>query len=56
MFFPETGTPMRKIDRMRMLFADWLPEPFTVAIWTEKSFTTTPPVLLGAATCVVIRA
>jgi hypothetical protein len=31
MFFPLTGTPIWKIDRMRTLFDDWDPEPFTVA-------------------------
>ena len=30
-FFPETGTPMRKIDRRRTLLAVWEPEPFAVA-------------------------
>src|SRR5580698_4845090 len=38
-FLPETGTPMRKMLRNRTLFADCEPEPFTVAIWREKSLT-----------------
>jgi hypothetical protein len=28
---------------MRMLFDDWLPDPFAVATWIEKSFTTAGP-------------
>jgi hypothetical protein len=28
------------MDRMRMLFDDWLPEPLAVATWMEKSLTT----------------
>jgi hypothetical protein len=31
--------PIRKMDRMRTLFAVWLPEPLTVATWMLKSFT-----------------
>ena len=31
-FFPETGTPMRKMLRRRTLLADCEPEPLTVAI------------------------
>jgi hypothetical protein len=30
-FFPETGTPIWKMVRSRMVFADWDPEPLTVA-------------------------
>src|SRR5262252_3821249 len=40
MFLPETGTPMRRIDRRRTRFAVWLPEPLTVATWILKSLTT----------------
>jgi hypothetical protein len=40
MFFPETGTPIWKIDRISTLLAVWLPDPFTVAIWMLKSLTT----------------
>src|SRR5256885_11640711 len=39
MFFPDTGTPMLKMDRMRMRFADWLPVPFEVATVMTRSFT-----------------
>jgi hypothetical protein len=31
MFFPETGTPINKIERRRTMLAVWLPEPLTVA-------------------------
>ena len=31
-FFPLTGTPIWKMERMRTLFDDWLPEPLMVAI------------------------
>src|SRR5512140_3922071 len=41
-FLPETGTPMRKMDRMRTLFAVCEPDPFAVATCKEKSLTTTP--------------
>jgi hypothetical protein len=37
---PETGIPIWKIARIRMLFDDMLPDPFAVATWIEKSFTT----------------
>jgi hypothetical protein len=30
-FFGATGMPMEKIARVSTRFADWLPEPFTVA-------------------------
>src|ERR1017187_1802043 len=43
-FFPDTGIPIWKIERIRMLFDDWLPEPFAVATWIEKSFTMAGPV------------
>src|SRR5882762_6347126 len=36
MFFPETGTPIWKMARRSVVFAVWLPEPFTVATWIEK--------------------
>ena len=42
-FLPETGIPIWKIDRIRMLFDDMLPEPFAVATWIEKSLTTGGP-------------
>jgi len=34
---------------MRMLFEDWLPDPFAVATWIEKSFTTAGPLVSGGA-------
>src|SRR5262245_29090691 len=37
-FLPETGTPIWKMARRRVVFAVWLPEPLTVATWIEKSF------------------
>ena len=39
-FFPDTGMPIWKIARMRMLFDDMLPDPLAVATWIEKSLTT----------------
>jgi len=30
-FFPLTGIPIWKIERIRTVFEDWLPEPLTVA-------------------------
>src|ERR1035437_1428131 len=42
-FLPETGTPMRKIDRMRTLFAVCEPDPLAVATCSEKSLTTASP-------------
>src|SRR5215831_3153787 len=39
-FLPETGIPIWKMVRMRMLFEDWLPEPLAVATWIEKSLIT----------------
>ena len=42
-FLPETGTPMRKMDRMRTLFAVCEPDPLAVATCSEKSLTTASP-------------
>jgi hypothetical protein len=39
-FLPLTGTPIAKILRRRTLLADCEPDPFTVATWILKSFTT----------------
>src|SRR5215471_20250027 len=39
-FLPETGIPIWKMDRMRIVFDDWDPEPLAVATWIEKSLTT----------------
>src|SRR5512138_3097041 len=41
-FFPETGTPIWKMARRSTVFDDCEPEPFAVATWMEKSFTTGP--------------
>src|SRR5438309_5363130 len=38
-FLPETGIPIWKIARIRILFEDWLPDPLAVATWIEKSLT-----------------
>ena len=40
MFLPDTGTPIRRIDRSRTRLAVWLPDPLTVATWMLKSLTT----------------
>src|SRR5512132_490826 len=48
-FFPETGMPIWKMARMRMLFDDWLPDPLAVATWIEKSLTTAGPLVSGGA-------
>src|SRR6266498_113027 len=42
-FLPETGIPIWKTDRIRMLLEDMLPEPLAVATWIEKSLTTPAP-------------
>ena len=41
-FLPETGTPIRKMERSSTRLAVWLPEPLTVATWMLKSLTTRP--------------
>ena len=38
-FFPETGMPIWKIERISIRLAVWLPEPLTVATWMLKSLT-----------------
>src|SRR6202521_6127003 len=45
--FPETGMTIWEMHRIRMLLDDMLPDPFAVATWIEKSFTTAGPT--GAA-------
>ena len=40
MFLPDTGMPIRRIDRSSTMLAVWLPEPLTVATWMLKSLTT----------------
>src|SRR5947209_4704971 len=37
MFFPLTGTPIWKMERIRTLFDDCDPEPLTVATWMVQS-------------------
>jgi len=57
-FFPETGTPIRKIDRRRTLLAVWEPEPLAVATWREKSLTRAAGLLAAVVSgdgAVVIR-
>ena len=39
-FLPETGMPIWKMARIRMLLEDMLPDPLAVATWIEKSLTT----------------
>src|SRR5262245_21090114 len=39
-FLPETGIPIWKMERMRIVLEDWLPEPLAVATWIEKSLIT----------------
>jgi hypothetical protein len=41
-FFPETGIPMRKSARKSRLFAVALPDPLTVLMVMQKSFTIGP--------------
>src|SRR5438067_11216182 len=43
MFFPLTGTPIWKMERINTLFDDCDPEPFTVATWILQSFTIDAP-------------
>src|SRR6266566_1185824 len=39
MFFPLTGTPIWKMERINTLFDDCDPEPLTVATWMVQSLT-----------------
>src|SRR5512145_3285390 len=39
MFLPETGTPIRRMERSRTILAVWLPDPLTVATGMLKSLT-----------------
>src|SRR6516165_2926859 len=54
-FLPETGTPIRKMARRSTVLDDCEPEPFAVATWMERSFTTGPRAMAtaGGAPCVV---
>ena len=38
-FFPDTGMPIWKIERISIRLAVWLPDPLTVATWMVKSLT-----------------
>jgi hypothetical protein len=40
MFLPLTGTPIWKMVRIRIKFADWLPVPLEVATVMTTSLTT----------------
>jgi hypothetical protein len=39
-FFPDTGTPIWKMERSSTRLAVWLPDPLTVATWMLKSLAT----------------
>src|SRR5438445_9247034 len=43
MFFPLTGTPIWKMERINTLFEDCDPDPLTVATWMVKSLTIGAP-------------
>src|SRR6266852_9047452 len=43
MFFPLTGTPIWKMERINTLFDDCDPEPLTVATWIVQSLTIDAP-------------
>jgi hypothetical protein len=38
-FLPDTGIPILNRERKMVVFAVWLPDPFTVPTVMEKSFT-----------------
>src|SRR6266849_5300162 len=42
MFFPLTGTPIWKMERINTLLDDCDPDPLTVATWIVQSLTTLP--------------
>jgi hypothetical protein len=48
MFFPLTGTPIWKMERISTLFDDCEPEPLTVATWIVKSLTIGAPPAAGS--------
>ena len=50
-FLPETGMPIRKIERRSTRFAVWLPDPLTVATRMLKSFTTRSVRFAAGASC-----
>jgi hypothetical protein len=45
-FFPETGMPILNRERKMVVFAVWLPEPFTVPTVMEKSLMIFPVMVL----------
>src|SRR5215213_4359789 len=49
MFFPLTGTPIWKIERIRTLFEDCEPDPLTVATLIVRSLTTGRPALRASS-------
>src|SRR5579862_6243133 len=55
-FLPLTGMPIWKMERISTELEDWLPEPFMVATWMEKSLTTgcTDGLTLFEAGCAAI--
>jgi hypothetical protein len=55
MFLPLTGTPIWKMVRIRIRFADWLPVPLEVATVMTTSLTTdwTPGAGLAPPSCVI---
>src|SRR5207237_8720966 len=53
MFFPLTGTPIWKMERIRTLFDDCDPEPLTVATWIVQSLTTGRAAALGSSSTAV---
>src|ERR1051325_1994241 len=54
MFFPLTGTPIWKIERIRTLFDDCDPEPLTVATWMVQSLTMGRAVVWGSSSTAVM--
>src|SRR5436190_21574702 len=53
MFFPLTGTPIWKMERIRTLFDDCDPEPLTVATWIVQSLTTGRAAAFGSSSTAV---
>ncbi len=53
MFFPLTGTPIWKIERIRTLLDDCDPEPLTVATWIVQSLTIEAAPVRGSSSTAV---
>src|SRR6266852_3722072 len=53
MFFPLTGTPIWKMERIRTLFDDCDPEPLTVATWMVQSLTMEATPVRGSSSTAV---